>query len=72
MMFRSALVLSSLFVLVAGCGPRGNEPVPAAHMVFMAKSRMLKPPPGSAWVSTSLASSPPPEMTTFRLTRLSP
>ena len=30
MMFRSALVLSSLFVLAAGCGPRGDEPVPAA------------------------------------------
>jgi uncharacterized protein (DUF885 family) len=29
MMLRSALALSSLFVLLAGCGPRGDEPAPA-------------------------------------------
>jgi uncharacterized protein (DUF885 family) len=29
MMLRNALALSSLFVLLAGCGPRGDEPAPA-------------------------------------------
>jgi uncharacterized protein (DUF885 family) len=30
MMLRNALALSSLFVLLTGCGPRGDEPAPAA------------------------------------------
>ena len=39
-----------------------NDPVPAAHMVFMAKSSMTRPPPSAGETRIILASSPPMSM----------